>query len=402
MKALDALEARDHERALNLLAPFPDDASVTIWKLRVAAHVIADDPDAAVETCRTALEIWPEDEDLQRTLERSLVAQEQRLASPNGPSAERPRRLFGARAVTLAGALLIGLPFIGSPFITGLFNVAASVSDSSTLGRGEYGAEELHIALDENGRPYDVGNAEYWPDSVKLQPLMEWEVPGGRLLSMDGNWIEIGPNGLADDSPVLEFNSEALVLSSLVTTYPDPEGGEPYEGSMGIEVRRAGAQVTVWGPTEFGASTDGGVIGMVTHAALAFDQNDGEFIPHQQIQAWFDASEAVMPFDFVNGEGTDAVLFSTGGDGSFPLVRGYDANGELVAALLLSLDYPWRLMSHEGTMPPDLAAIEEQYAECMRGERDVRAYDLGDGTTRLSCEINIDELPSAEDFAADS
>lgn len=349
---------------------------------------------SALASCLTALEIWPDDEALQRTFARCRTAQQR--GQVNRP-AMQPRHLL-QRVVILGAASLFLFYFVGLPLLAAFFDRPVSAWDSPNFVRGEYTADELHLVLDENGRPYDIASPEYWPERVELQQLAEWTVPDGRLLSMDGTWIHIGPTQVAEHSPKLEFSSEELQLSSIAAWWPQTDGGEPYKGSIGIEVRVPGTRVATWGPTEFGAGTDAGIIGMVTEASFALDGTDGEFISYDQMGDWWDSGSAVATFEVGDGGSFDAVLLSTGGDGGFPLVRGYDEDGQFVAALLLTLDYPWRLTITEGTMPPDLAAKEEQLIECMAGERDVRVHDMGEGRTVLACEINVDELPSAEDF----
>lgn len=90
-----------------------------------------------------------------------------------------------------------------------------------------------------------------------------------------------------------------------------------------------------------------------------------------------------LPPGFVeNGDldsvrGPETIVFSNGyGDGAFPLTRGYDDKGDLVAVMIWDTRYPWRLAVPDGEPPADVTEREEQLIECMEGRREV----LGDGS----------------------
>lgn len=267
-------------------------------------------------------------------------------------------------------------------------------SDQTESVRGIYSAEQIGVQVDASGRPYDTHWVTHWPiDGVQREVLQDWSIPDGKLLVMDGNWIEIGPSSNREHAPVVDFDTEDLLLVAHWGVYSLPDG-ERVRAALGIEIRVPGSTVETWGTTEYGFSTDGGVGGVVTVRATDLDEgNRDSFIPYEDI----DYESSLQIFDVVDGEGTDAVIFSLGGDGSYPLVRGYDADGVMVAAMVFDGIYPWRLMIPEGRPPPDISAIEEQYAECMRGERDVVLSDpYGVVGSDGYCDIDYDALPTVE------
>jgi hypothetical protein len=61
----------------------------------------------------------------------------------------------------------------------------------------------------------------------------------------------------------------------------------------------------------------------------------------------------------------DTIQFNNGyGDGAYPLARGLDADGRLVAVAITSQIVPWRLAVTEGTPPPDVTREEDRIAKC--------------------------------------
>jgi hypothetical protein len=61
----------------------------------------------------------------------------------------------------------------------------------------------------------------------------------------------------------------------------------------------------------------------------------------------------------------DTLVFSNGfGDGGFPLSRGLDSEGELVAIVITSQMLPWRLTVPDGVPPPEVTAEEDRIATC--------------------------------------
>ena len=264
---------------------------------------------------------------------------------------------------------------------------------SETL-RGPFTPEEIELRVDETGWPYDSQSGEPIPDRViKTEFAGDWFVPYGQVYLMDGISIAIGPSFDAEFSPLLDFDTENLELHGFIAEYDN----QSFQGAAGVEIRVAGAEVVRWGPTEFGASTDGGVIGIITAEAVSYDNGVGQVPWMEVVDNWmFDGDRGADPigvFDLTGSDEVDAAIFSTGGDGGSPMVRGYDADGQMVAAVLFTQTYPWRLMTTEGAMPPDLAALEVQYAECLSGERHVTFSERTDyDASWISCLIDWEAI----------
>ena len=381
--AMDALEAGHSQVALQILAPFPDGSDPAVCQIRAAAYIVKGNLAKAEATCRAGLKVWPNNPSIEKTLARCLPKPATEPVEQRGKLDRIQKAMHHRPYLPL---LLMGAIFF-TP--TGIDRITAEEATGPVFVRDEFTAEQLGIQVDESGRPYETHLVDAWPDSVEQRVVVaDWEVEDGRVRSMDGISISITPAGSLTNAPEIDFDVDTVELSALVGHYIGNDG-EPFEGTLGLQVRVPGAEVAQWGTTQFGAGTDGGLIGLVTDRAARLDDRSGEFIPWQQI----DEMQDFATFDVVDGQGVDAAIFGTGGDGAFPLVRGYDVDGELVAAMLFDNVTPWRLMIDEGSMPADLEALEEQHAECMRGERDVRVVELQNGETTMFCQLDIEALP---------
>ncbi len=245
-------------------------------------------------------------------------------------------------------------------------------------------ATELDIGLDRSGRPYDVQQSWYDGSALVAEPLGTVHIADGDLRIMDGSILTVDPvDLLAGEYVAVGFDVERLDLTMLFAGYP-PTDEQPVRRSV-IGVRLDvpdAATVVEWQPYEFAYGTDGGVGGLTSGAieAGAADQ-----LPYSEGGDLF--VDWDYELDYYLGEhagagGPDVFIYANGfGDGGFPMSRGLDAEDRLVSLVLPTLTYPWRLMIPDGEPPTDVTEREDQYVECLNGERAVTIDGtcLGDG-----------------------
>jgi hypothetical protein len=125
----------------------------------------------------------------------------------------------------------------------------------------------------------------------------------------------------------------------------DPDG-RPYD------VQGASDSTVEWGPFEHAYGTDGGVGAVTSQAVIGVASTPparDSFIED------VDHGATYQLFDLDGAPGVDSMIFSNGfGDGGFPLSRGYDEAGEMVAVMIWDNRFPWRLAVPDGTPPPDV------------------------------------------------
>ncbi len=259
-------------------------------------------------------------------------------------AARRTRRAIAVAASLAAGCSSDGpAPVVGTPTVT---TVEPRMGPTSP--------EELGIALDPSGRPYDAPIGE--GTEVEPRLLDRFHITDGRLRVLDGNALEVRPTNA--DAHQVDFGVEELdvrIVWERLTI-----AGREREDVLGVRVEVPGATVARWGPFEPAYGTDGGV-GAITSQAVIDRAEAGPDVDLEQVLEVFD----------LDGEpGPDSMVFHNGfGDGGFPMSRGTDADGELVAMLIWHTRYPWRLAVPDGTPPPDVTEREQQLQECIDGTR---------------------------------
>lgn len=229
----------------------------------------------------------------------------------------------------------------------------------------------LVATFDEGGRPYDV---EIFGDTtLRQEHLARLAVPDGRLLVMDGSMAYVDPSVEAEYAPQVTVTPDLIgddgVHQVNVDVIWDVDGS--WESVLGVWIGPADAPVAHWDNFEFAYGTDGGVGGIVAQSAadLAGLQPDLDmWVPDEKI----DYGANTQLFDTDGVDGPDTLVFSNGwGDGGFPMSRGRDAAGEVVAVLIWRTDHPWRLAVPNGTPPEDVSLREQEVLDCFQGQREV-------------------------------
>lgn len=255
-------------------------------------------------------------------------------------------------------------------------------SGSGWLGWEDYEQTlvvDLEVSLDPSGRPYELVVPE--DVAIRVEELTTLLVPDGNLRVMNGSSIEVDPAFFADESTVVDLGSTVELDVSLIR-----EVFEDWTAILGVRIQRPESEVARWGEFEIAYSTDGGVGGVTTVSVIERAENEEDDedglnpVGREVMEGWDSEQTDVFVGDLDGIEGNDTLVFLNGYcDGTFPLARGYDSAGDLVAVMIWDTRYPWRLAVPDGDPPPDVTEREDQLVECIDGTREV----LGDGTCRF-------------------
>lgn len=240
-------------------------------------------------------------------------------------------------------------------------------------------APPLEVSLDPDGRPYEVPI----PAGVEVvtEHLTNLVVPNGELLTLDGGAVQADIVAFASDAVTTDFG-EGVTLSVEVVR----EVTSRWSTILGIRAGLPGRTVDRWGQFEFAYLTDSGTGAILTGSVIerAAELGNGpegvSLLSQALADAWLNGNSELLVEDLDSIEGDDTIIFSNGyGDGEFPLSRGFDADGRLVAVVLWDARrYPWRLAIPDGIPPPDVTEREGQLVDCLAGIRRV----MGNGECR--------------------
>ena len=229
--------------------------------------------------------------------------------------------------------------------------------------------QQIDVALDPDGRPYDVEHGWWDGNDLATHRLGEFSIPGGELRVMDGIGLGIDPVFFGDESVQVKFDVDVVELT-LLTMAAEPT--EAPEATVGVRVDAPeAAPVAEWHDFEFAYGTDGGLGGLtnapIVNGALG-DTDPGDMF----LGEWYVEDDYYLDAHVDPGGTPDVFAFANGfGDGGFPMSRGFDTDGRLVSLVLPTLTYPWRLMVPDGAPPPEVTLREDGLLECLSGLRPV-------------------------------
>jgi hypothetical protein len=230
----------------------------------------------------------------------------------------------------------------------------------------------LRVSLDPDGDPYDVTI----PQGVELRRrgLAGLVVPGGLLVTMDGNAAEVDLAFFGGEAMKVELFTARVLEVEIIEEVSDLGSAV-----LALRLQEPGTDVVRWGSFETAYTTDGGRGAITTGTVIerAIEEGDGaDGINRLSAELMIRADEEVVLADLDGIAGDDTIVFSNGsGDGRFPLAKGYDSRGVIVAVVVFDSRYPWRLMVPDGIPPRDVQIRESQLVQCVDGLREV----LGNG-----------------------
>ncbi len=236
----------------------------------------------------------------------------------------------------------------------------------------------LQVTLDPDGRPYD--EALRRGHDVERETIGTIAAPGGELLVMDGNAIHVDPSFFADESVEVEVTPERIEddgvhfvnVDVVWELWPAAAGLKRSRSVLGVWLGPTDAPVEAWDPFELAYGTDGGVGGVIPRSVntLVEELGDDEW--------WIDDPDFGANYELLDLDdipGTETLVFANGyGDGGFPLSRGRNADGEVVAVLIWRIGAPWRLAAPTGLPPADVIERENELLECLAGDRPIDVF----------------------------
>lgn len=251
-------------------------------------------------------------------------------------------------------------------------------------------AEDLGIAVDRAGRPYD----NYWGPqgaTADIRFARTLTIDQGRLEIVDGESVVAGGPVLVRDTKSVDFRgTDELDLSIIwkkesvgteASAEPEAAGSADDEAEdrdpvqvesiLGVIVQRPDTTVARWGEFQRAYQTNEGLGAVTSRASL--DWSVANLDAETPLGELVDTRGAPFAFLDVNDDDLDDLfLFDNGTDGeagTYFLSRGLDEDDVMVAVTIWHGDYPWRLAVPIGEPPPDVTDREEQLIDCIEGRR---------------------------------
>ncbi len=258
-------------------------------------------------------------------------------------------------------------------------------------------AEDLGIALDPTGRPYDN---DWGPldDEAETRFVARLEMPEGRIEVVDGDTLYLPTIPDVRDTETVRFRTSSTLDLSIVWQRRTVDDGEPpttdgridpvrwypvddaaagdngedaavFEAVLGVLLVDPEATVVRWGAMEPAYDSPRG-IGAFTGRAVLNWANRNLDIGNPLVPEQLPVDEPFQLIEVDDVEGADVFLFDNGaGPGPAMLVEGFDEDDRLVALLLWDPRYPWRLAMTEGEPPADIVEREDELIDCIEGRR---------------------------------
>lgn len=231
-------------------------------------------------------------------------------------------------------------------------------------------AEELGIALDETGLPYDnyVGPQGTTTEERLLGRLT---IDRSRFYLISGeSFLTPSSIGSADKTTV-NFRGETEFDIRVIWQRPAGPDDEPVETVLGVRVEVRDATVAQWGSFKDGYSTQTGLGGIISRTSFEYGRDLLE--PDQAVlDDGLIEGRSFLLADLTGEPGRDLFLFDNGsGPGDYRYTEGFDEDGRLVAIMIWHPRYPWRLAVTEGEPPSDVLKREAELQACIDGTRTI-------------------------------
>lgn len=240
-------------------------------------------------------------------------------------------------------------------------------------------ADDLGIALDERGRPYD----NYWgPEgaTAEMRLLTRLQVPGGRIELVEGEAFQRPIPVTVSNTTTIDFRASGdfdlrVVWERRQVDEPaaDSETADPsYEESiLGVFVGMQGRTVQRWGSFANAYESSSGLGGITTRSVLDWAESNAEPATPLIDGEFIDGRPFILD-DLDTEPGRDIMLFDHGVGRitrDFVYTRGFDEDDRLVAIMVWDQRFPWRLAVSQGTPPPDVTEREDELLDCIEGRR---------------------------------
>ena len=222
----------------------------------------------------------------------------------------------------------------------------------------------VDVTLDPTGRPYDV--ALPTGATVERRPLTLLHAPSRRVIFMGGEAVPYVTAGEYQPVTLAERRGRRYPVHAIWVDTADS-----HDSIVGVVIVERDARVVRWRQLDRVAyGTDGGLGGITTVEWAAKEKSLDSEVQRRWEEELIDKGRQSVAIDADGVDGIDTIAFANGfGDGGFPSIAGYDAQGRRSAIVLWTIVAPWRLAFPEGEPPPQVTTQEKALAACLAVRR---------------------------------
>jgi hypothetical protein len=223
----------------------------------------------------------------------------------------------------------------------------------------------VDVTLDPSGRPYDTTQRR--GARLERRPLTVLHAPSRRVLFMGGEEAsypdlrEGKPLTLAE-RPGRRYRIDAVWLDE-----------KAYDSIVGVVIVERDSPVVHWRQLQRVAyGTDAGLGAITTYEWATRKKKLSNEVSRRYWKLLVKKGRLFFVADVDRHDGVDTLVFSNGfGDGGFPSVAGFDAQGRRAQIVLWTIVAPWRLAFPKGEPPRQVTAHERALAACLARERQI-------------------------------
>lgn len=222
------------------------------------------------------------------------------------------------------------------------------------------------VTVDGSGRPYDVPLPS--GATVERRRLAVLHAPSRKVIFLGGEAVPYVKAGEYEPVTLAERPGRTYPVDAI---WVDTRNS--YDNIVGVVIVERDTPVRRWRQLERVAyGTDGGLGGITTVEWAAKEKSLDSDVQRRWEEELVDKGRQSFAIDADGVEGIDTIAFANGfGDGGFPSIAGYDAQGRRSAIVLWTIVAPWRLAFREGEPPPQVTARESALGACLTGRRTI-------------------------------
>jgi hypothetical protein len=263
----------------------------------------------------------------------------------------------------LAAGIVVGVIAVSG----GVFAIAKSAdNDTAPATTTPPSPTTFAVTVDGSGRPYDVplpGGA-----TVERRRLSVLHAPSRKVIFLGGEAVPYVRAGEYEPVTLAERPGRTYPVDAI---WVDTRNS--YDSIVGVVIVERDTPVTRWKQLERVAyGTDSGLGGITTVEWAAKEKSLDSEVQRRWEEELVDKGRQSFSIDADGAQGIDIVAFANGfGDGGFPSIAGYDAEGRRSAIVLWTIVAPWRLAFPQGEPPPQVTTRENALAACLDGRRTI-------------------------------
>ena len=224
------------------------------------------------------------------------------------------------------------------------------------------------VTLDPTGRPYDVALPR--GATVERRRLAVLHAPSRRVIFLGGEAVPYVTAGDYEPVTLAERPGRTYPVDAIRV-----DTRNSYDSIVGVVIVERDTPVTRWKQlARVAYGTDGGLGGITTVEWAAKEKSLDNEVQRRWEEELVDEGRQSFAIDADGVDGIDTIAFANAfGDGGFPSIAGYDADGNRSAIVLWTVVAPWRLALPEGEPPAQVTARENALAACLAGHHRIGA-----------------------------